>query len=128
MQLANQVLKAADADNATGLSGLYTDDAVIVDENPPFTWRGPAAGAAWWRVVEAVTTKAKITNLKAAKVRIGEFVQTSTDAYLIETMTLSWVSRGKPSTESGTMTYTFHNAGGKWLISTQVWTTRNLSG
>jgi ketosteroid isomerase-like protein len=123
LNLTNAVLHAADTDDATGLAGLYTDDAVVVDENVPFTWRGADAGAAWWRVVDAVTKKAGLMHIKAINVRVGEFVQTATDAYLVEAMTISGTG-SKPIAESGFMTYTFHNAGGKWLISSQIWTTK----
>jgi len=124
LKLANAVLHAADTNDSSGLAGLYTGDAVIVDENAPFTWRGTNAGAAWWSVVSTVTKRAKLTGLKAINIRISEFRQSATDAYLIEPMSIVGTLNGKPFAESGTMTYTFHNAGGKWLIASQVWTTK----
>jgi ketosteroid isomerase-like protein len=124
LKLANAVVSAANADDAARLVGIFTNDAVVVDENPPFVWRGEGAGLAWWHVVEAVTRKAKLTHLKAVNVRRGEFRQTATDAYLVQPMTITAIAAGKPFAESGTMTYTFHNAGGAWLISTMVWTTK----
>lgn len=124
LKLANAVLRATNSDNGVALRGLFTDDAIVVDENPPFVWRGSGAGVAWWHVVEAVTRKAKITHLKAINVRRGEFKQTPTDAYLVESLTVAGVSGGKPFAEAGTLTYTFHRAGGTWLISTMVWTTK----
>lgn len=123
LKLANAVVSAANADDGARLVGLFTNDAVVVDENPPFVWRGEGAGLAWWHVVEAVTRKAKLTHLKAVNVRLGEFRQTATDAYLVQPMTITGITGGKPFAESGTMTYTFHYAG-SWLISTMVWTTK----
>ncbi len=124
LKLADAVIHATNTGNRAALSGLFTGDAVVVDENPPFVWRGSAAGVAWWHVVEAVTRKAKITHLKAIDVRLGEFKQTATDAYLVESLTVAGLSGGKPFAEAGTLTYTFHQAGGTWLISTMVWTTK----
>lgn len=103
---------------------IYTNDAVVVDENPPFVWRGAGAGVAWWHVVDDVIQKAKLKDFRVTNVRTGEFRTTGTDAYMIQAMTIAGVAGGKPFAESGTMTYTFHNAGGKWLISTAVWTTK----
>jgi ketosteroid isomerase-like protein len=124
MRLANRVLSAANANDASGFSGLYAANAVVVDENAPFEWRGSDAGAAWWRGVQAVITKAHIAKLKATNVRIGEFRQSANGAYLVESLTVVGMRGSKPFAEGGTMTYTFTNAGGKWLISTQVWTTK----
>ena len=124
MELSNTVMRATNTDDASALAGIFTNDAVVVDENAPFAWRGAGAGVAWWHVVEAVTRKAKLTHLKATGIRLGEFKQSATDAYLVQAMTVTGMLAGKPFAEAGTMTYTFHNDGGKWLISTMVWTTK----
>lgn len=124
LKLANAVITATNTDDAAALAGLFTDDAVVVNENPPFAWRGAGAGVAWWHVVNAVTQKAQMQHVKAVNVRLGEFRQSATDAYLVQALTVTGVAGAKPFAEAGTMTYTFHNAGGTWLISTMVWTTK----
>ncbi len=124
LKLTNAVIGAANAGDASAFNGLFTNDAVVVDENPPFVWRGADAGVAWWHGVDAVIAKAQIVHLRATNVRIGEFRQSATDGYLVESLTVTGVRAGKPFAEAGTMTYTFHNAGGTWLISTMVWTTK----
>lgn len=124
LQLVDAVIHSANTGDASALTALFTNDAVVVDENAPFAWRGAGAGVAWWHVVAAVTQKAKLTHLKAIGVRIGEFKQTANDAYMVQSMTVTALAGGKPFAEPGTMTYTFHNAAGKWLISTMAWTTR----
>lgn len=124
LKLANAVITATNTDDAAALAGLFTDDAVVVDENPPFAWRGAGAGVAWWHVVDAVTQKAQMQHVKAVNVRLGEFRQSATDAYLVQALTVTGVAGAKPFAEAGTMTYTFHNAGGRWLISSMVWTTK----
>jgi ketosteroid isomerase-like protein len=124
LKLTDAVIHAANTDDASAFAGLYTNDAVVVDENPPFLWRGAGAGTAWWHVVDAVTQKMNLTQLKAIDVRISEFKQSPTDAYLIQPMTVSGIAGRKPFAEAGTMTYTFRKVGGTWLISSQVWTTK----
>ncbi len=124
VKLVNTVIANTNADDAATFAGLFTGDAVVVNENPPFEWRGADAGVAWWRVVEAVTQKAKMAHVKAVNVRLGEFRQSATDAYLVQALTVTGIAGTKPFAESGTMTYTFHNAGGRWLISSMVWTTK----
>ena len=123
LRLANAVVKASNTGDASLLSNLYTNDATVVDELPPFSWRGAGAGVAWWRAVEAFT-KTKHERIKLVDVRVTEFQRSATDAYLIQPMTIVEIGTGKPGSESGTMTYTFHYSGGAWLISSQVWTTK----
>jgi uncharacterized protein (TIGR02246 family) len=124
LKLANAAMHAANTNDATAFAGLYTDDAVVVDEIAPFIWRGPDAGASWWRAVAVVAQKMQMTNLRASNIRVSEFKAAATDAYLVEAMTVTANANGKRFTEPGTTTYTFHNAGGTWLISSQVWTAK----
>src|SRR5205823_6324508 len=44
---ARQYIDAFNAGNATSASGAFADDAIIVDEVPPYLWRGPDAVRAW---------------------------------------------------------------------------------
>lgn len=125
LKLANAVIVGTNTNDLSAFAGLYATDGVVVDENPPFVWRGAGAGAAWWRSVQSITQKMKLTHLKAVNVRVGEFKQSATDAYLVEPMTVTGIfSDGKMLAESGTQTYTFHKGVAGWLISTQVWTTK----
>lgn len=124
LRLAKAAMHAANTNDASAFAGLYTDDAVVVDENPPFIWRGAAAGTSWWHAVANVVQKMKMTHLRAINIRFGEFKETATDAYLVQPMTVTGIVNGKPFAEAGTTTYTFHNAAGTWLISSQVWTTK----
>jgi len=124
LRLANAAMDAANSNDESRFAGLYTDDAVVVDEIPPFAWRGANAGGSWWHAVASIAQKMKMTHLRAINIRISEFRQTPTDAYLVEPMTVSAIANGKPFAEAGTTTFTFHEAGGNWLISSQVWTRR----
>jgi ketosteroid isomerase-like protein len=124
LQLANAAMGAANANDASAFAGLYTDDAVVVDEIAPFVWRGAGGGTAWWHAVTAVAQKMKMVHLRATNIRVGEFKQSANDAYLVEPMTVTAIADGKPFAEPGTTTFTFHNTGGTWLISSQVWTAK----
>lgn len=123
MKLTDAVVKASNADDASALSKLYTEDAVVVDELPPFVWRGANAGVDWWRAVEAFVRN-EHHHLKLVNARVSEFQRSAVGAYLVQPMTILEVGGAQPSSESGTWTYTFHNGGGTWLISSQVWTTK----
>lgn len=120
----DRVIHAANTDDTAAFSGLFSGDAIVVNENPPFIWRGAAAGSSWWRVVRSVTQRARIRHLMATNIRLGEFAQSATDAYLVQSLTVTGFIGSKPFAESGTMTYTLHEAGGRWLITSMVWTTK----
>jgi len=124
LKLASAVIHGTNTDDPSALAVLFTDDAVIVDENPPFAGRGANAGVAWWHVVQKVTQKAELAHLQATNIRTSEFKQSPTDAYLVQSMTITATTTGKPFAESGTLTYTFHKGASTWLISTMVWTTK----
>lgn len=123
LKLANAVINASNTDDPSSLSRLYTSDATVVDEIDPFVWRGAGAGVAWWRSVENVLKK-EHHHIKLIGVRVGEFQKSANAAYLIEAMTISDIGAGRTSRESGTLTFTFHRSGGRWLISSQAWTTK----
>ncbi|MBV8490470.1 MAG: nuclear transport factor 2 family protein [Candidatus Eremiobacteraeota bacterium] len=122
--LSAATIAATNADDATKFAGLYTDDAVVVDENPPFAWHGADAGAQWWHVTDAIIAKLHLKNLYATPASPSEFAQSDTDAYMIVPVTLGGSANGKTFTESGTLTYTFHKTPAGWKISSQVWTTK----
>lgn len=121
--LVQRVASATNHDRGSALQGLYTPDAVVIDENAPYVWRGASAGAAWWRGVDAVVAKAHLRSFGASFKPASEFRLTGNDAYMVQPTTVHGMENGKRFSEPGTMTYTFHRAGGTWKISTQVWTT-----
>jgi ketosteroid isomerase-like protein len=124
VKLANAVVNVGNTGDASSLAGIFTSDAVVVDENAPFVWRGAAAGTAWWNHLVVLMKRAHMGNLHVGSLRVGEYRQSPTDAYLVEAMVITGTQSGKPFAESGTMTFTFHKTTGRWLISTEVWSTK----
>jgi hypothetical protein len=124
VKLANVVVNVGNTNDGSPLSGIFTSDAVVVDENAPFVWRGANAGTAWWNGLTVLMKRAHMGHLHVGAMKVGEYRQSQTDAYLVESMLITGTQAGKPFAESGTMTFTFHKTGGRWLISTEVWSTK----
>ncbi|HEY1429955.1 MAG TPA: nuclear transport factor 2 family protein [Candidatus Tumulicola sp.] len=124
VKLANAVVNVGNTGDVSSLSGIFTGDAVVVDENAPFVWRGANAGVNWWNQLVGMMKRAHMGNLHVGSVRVGEYRQSPNDAYLVEAMVITGSEAGKPFAESGTMTFTFHKTNGRWLISTEVWSTK----
>lgn len=122
--LAQGVLDAANANSPQKLARLYTNDAVVVDENAPFVWHGPGAGAQWFTALSEMLA-ARHATLRAAGGAFGEFSEDreGDDAYLTQRLTIAVSTNGKAHTESGTQTYVFHKTSDGWKISRQIWTT-----
>src|SRR5262249_41115470 len=109
---------------ATKLSGIFTDDAVIIDEVTPFRWTGANAGIAWWQHVEkSLPPHSKLQATASAPSQFN-FDREQDDAYMIQPLTINVTSRGKSRVELGMQTYTFHKANGTWKISSATWTTK----
>lgn len=124
LTLAQRVIDAANANDATKFTGLYTEDAVVIDESAPFRWNGAEAGAKWWQHVQRTLAAGQAT-LHATVSAPTEYRldNEGDDAYLIEPLTVAVTSGGKTRAEHGTQTYTFHKANGAWKISSATWTT-----
>jgi ketosteroid isomerase-like protein len=123
--LTQAIVVASNTNNSAGLAGIYTDDAVAIDENPPFVWRGPQAGVQWFGGVQQLLAGSH-SSMHAVAAAPLDF-QTNPegdDAYVSQKFAISVTTNGTMNTEHGTQTYTFHKGGdGKWKISRQIWTT-----
>jgi ketosteroid isomerase-like protein len=123
--LTQAIVDAANTNNADALAGDYTGDAVVIDENPPFVWRGADAGVQWYSGVQQVLA-ANDSSLHVVVAAPSDFQmdREGDDAYLNQKAAVSVTTNGKTATEHGTQTYTFHKAeDGTWKISRQIWTT-----
>ena len=124
--LTQSILDAANANNAGKFVGLYTDDAIVVDEDAPFVWRGAHAGETWWHGVQRALASRKATTLHATGASPANFMtdREGDDAYVEQPLTIVVTSGRVSHVEHGTQTYTFHKSDdGVWRISRQVWTT-----
>jgi ketosteroid isomerase-like protein len=124
VRLSNVVVHAGNTGDGSSLAHAFTPDATVVDENAPFVWRGSSAGADWWGQLAANMKRAHLSNMRVTNVHLGEYRHSVNGAYLVQSMTISGLRAGKPFAESGTMTYTFHEADGSWWISSMVWSTK----
>jgi uncharacterized protein (TIGR02246 family) len=123
--LTQAVLDAANANDPSKLAGMYTDDALVVDENAPFAWRGADAGAQWWRSVQGGLAQRHVT-LRAIGSAPSDYMtdREGDDAYVTQKLTIIVTANGKTMSEHGTQTYTFHRTDdGVWKISRAIWTT-----
>lgn len=122
MDVVNKVIAASEAIDASALTGLYTDNAVFIDEGPIVIY-GPTVGVDWATRVKKSFADKHMTNFKATASEPTVAQVKSDGAYVVVPMELNaQVGPDKHFHESGTFTFTLVNQDGTWKISSQVWT------
>jgi hypothetical protein len=117
MATLNGVIAAVDADNASQINSYFTSSANVVDDFPPFSWSGPAAGARWWRA----------SDVQAVLQPVTRFAVAGDDAYVVAPLTITYTVKGQPAQTSGLWTLTLRQIGGSWKIKSATWTTTSGS-
>jgi hypothetical protein len=122
--IINKVIGASGKFDVSAVGDLYTLNALVADEQPPFSWNGPTAGAQWIGSIEKTCKELKIKKLKGRTGRINVYLQTEESVYIIVPVTYTGDIHGDPFEEEGAFTFVFRLVNGRWLIKSQVWTPR----
>jgi hypothetical protein len=122
--IINRVIEASANFEISAVGDLYTLNATVADEEPPFSWNGPTAGAQWVNAVEKTCKDLKIRKLKGRPGHISIYLQTGESVYMVVPATYTGDVHGDPFEESGAFTFVFRLVNGKWLIKSQVWMPR----
>lgn len=124
VDIIGKVITASTSFDINAVADLYTPNALVADEEPPFSWNGPTAGVQWIDVVEKTCKDLKIKEFKSHMGHISTYLQTDESVYVIVPVTYSGEIKGDPFEESGAFTFVFRMVNGQWLIKSQVWLTR----
>src|SRR5882757_1109803 len=125
LEIVNAVLKASYTFNIEKVSEFYTPNAVISDEQQPFSWAGPLAGVQWINSVQKAIKDFKIKDFKVNVKRIKIFQQTEEIAYLVVPVEYTGTINGEPFDEEGAFSFVLRIVSGKWLIKSQAWVPKN---
>jgi hypothetical protein len=126
-QMVAPINKFMDAFNKGDMAGAAathsgTADLAILDEVPPFLWRGPKAFQAWAADLDADAKKRGITD---PKVTVKAPTRTETDgstAYVVVPATYTFTEKGVAMSEAAQMTFILKKEGTAWLIHGWTWT------
>ena len=122
--IINTVINASVNFDISAVGNFYTPNALVADEEPPFSWNGPTAGAQWINTVEKTCKDLKIKKLKGRMGRINVYLQSDESIYVIVPATYSGEVKEQSFEEEGAFTFVFRLVNGKWLIKSQVWMAR----
>ena len=104
--------------NIEDVANLYkTPNAVVADDEPPYSWNGPTAGVQWVNAVEKTCKDNKLTKLKATIEPINIYQQTGDNTYIVVPVSYTGELPGKVRfSAKGAFTFVLRMEDGKWLI------------
>jgi hypothetical protein len=97
------------------------ENAVVIDDLPPYVWQGSGACSRWYKTVKAWAEGAAVTRLT---IKIGNTSHLEADAghaYLVAPVTLSYIKAGKPVDFPGTLAMTLKKDPSGWRVSGAAW-------
>ncbi len=124
LDIINTVVKASGTFDIDAVANLYTPNAVVADEEPPFSWNGSTAGVQWVSTVEKTCKDIKLKGFKGQIGQISVYLQTDESIYVVVPVNYSGEIRGDHFEEDGAFTFVFRMVSGHWLIKSQVWMAR----
>lgn len=119
----NAAVDAVNSENPAATKGLYTTDAVVVDEFAPFSWSGTNAGAGWIGTLQTMSAQQHITDVRGVLHPAASFSIQGNSAYASFPTDVHFTLNGKPQVEHGTFAFTLRKEGDGWKIVTQTWGT-----
>ncbi len=124
IKIINTVIKASSSFDVSAVTDLYTPNAVVADEEPPFSWNGPTAGVQWISTVEKTCKDYKLKDFRAKIRDISVYLQTEESIYVVVPVDYTGEIKGDRFDEEGAFTFIFRLVNGHWLIKSQVWVAR----
>jgi hypothetical protein len=97
-------------------------DLTIVDEVPPYLWRGPKAFHAWSADLESDAKKQGMTEPMVTLSAPTRTEKQSAEAYVIVPAVFTFKLAGKPMREAAQMTFVLKKEASGWLIHAWAWT------
>ena len=122
MEVIKSVINSTDTFNIETVANLYTPNAVVADDEPPYSWNGPTAGIQWVNAVERECRNVRLTKLTAEIEAINIYQQTDDNIYMVVPVSYTGNLPGKTRYNAkGAFTFVLRMINGKWLIKSQVW-------
>jgi len=128
---------ASDKDDVMAVLKMWNDtdtavascanDASIIDDFPPFEWRGPGACAKWSKSFDTFAQKGVITGSSGTIGKPKRFVVEGDRAYVVVPATFSYTQKGKPVKLTAVAAFSLHKTAAGWKITSWSWATTNIS-
>ncbi len=122
MEVVSAVINATNDFSVQAVADLYTPNAVVADDEPPYSWNGPTAGVQWVNAVEKACKDNRITKLKGTILAVNVYQQNADNTYIVIPVSYTGNLPGKAKfAVKGAFTFVLRQVNGKWMIKSQVW-------
>jgi len=122
MAVVKIVIDAANTFNVQAVANLYTPNAVVADDEPPYSWNGLTAGIQWVNSVEKAVKDNHITKFKGRMEQVNVYQQTVENVYVIVPVTYTGDLPGRAHfSAKGAFAFVLRHIDDRWLIKSQVW-------
>jgi ketosteroid isomerase-like protein len=122
MEVVRKAIYAANDFNVQAVANLYTPNAVVADDEPPYSWNGPTAGIQWVNAVEKAVKEFRITKFIGAIEPVKVYQQNADNVYLVVPVNYTGDLPGHAHFSArGAFTFVLRQINDKWMIKSQVW-------
>jgi len=122
MEVVRKAIYAANDFNVQAVANLYTPNAVVADDEPPYSWNGPTAGIQWINAVEKAVKDFRITKFTGTIEPVKVYQQNADNVYVVVPVNYTGDLPGKAHFSArGAFTFVLRQINDKWMIKSQVW-------
>lgn len=121
------ILKFMDTFNKGDMAGAAAThaagaDLTIIDEVPPYLWRGPQAFQAWSADLDSDAKKIGMTEPAVTLGAVSRIEKNGDQAYVVVPVVYTFKQRGVAMRAAAQMTCVLKKGAGGWLIHSWAWT------
>jgi ketosteroid isomerase-like protein len=98
------------------------DQTFIIDDFPPYEWRGSGATSKWFRDLTRLAKKDGMSDCFVTLLKPRQVDVTGTHAYVVVPINLTYKDKGQLVKRTGLMTLALHKGVDGWRIAAWAWT------
>lgn len=121
MAVVHQMVDGFNKGDMKSSLAACADQAVVVDDTPPHVWQGAGACAAWNDAFEAWAKSNGVTGVSEVIGKVRHIDVSGDVAYVVQSVALSLVEKGKPMSEQAIETVTLKKTAAGWRITGWAW-------
>ena len=109
-----------------GTVATCADDAAVIDDIPPFEWRGPGACPRWRKDNDGYAKKEEITDATFTMGNPQQLIISEDRAYVVLPTTFALRQKGRRVRGTATSTLVLRKTAAGWRITAWTWGTQTV--